>query len=459
MKRLLALALIMSAPMLMAQGVLTYPDVLYFKFNEGAGSSITNSAFPGGSLYSPVWENGTGGIWDTTSPVGSGSAMDFALITRLRTNYPTNLVGSFTIECWIRVNNPSPTGCGLNACPLNRLWGDYTSGMGLFRCYIGFYNEGANFLGGGLPALNSTTNPANNVVTDGNWHHIALVHDAAALTLTSYVDGNLDNQVATVGPGNTVGTANFHLGGQQGTGNPFNGAVDEFRWWGEARSQAQIQAGMNTELSLPIQASFSASLTSGPTPMLVAFNDLSTTTDPAGITSWLWDFGDGSPQSTLQNPCHVYTNPGLYSVSLTVSSGAGSDTSTLTNYINALAQDLVVASCGNGDLYIGAPPAPPVWQDGFLLVSTTISGPRGSGWFFGLYPDFNTWVGITYPAQLGNPLHFLTTANPNIFPNSAFSFPNGSFPTLAGVTLDTVCIYRDAAFNLLSVSSVSRVTF
>ncbi|HMS17410.1 MAG TPA: hypothetical protein PKA37_11260, partial [Planctomycetota bacterium] len=92
MKRLLALSLIMSAPMLMAQGVLTYPDVLYFKFNEGAGSSITNSAFPGGSLYSPVWENGTGGIWDTTSPVGSGSAMDFALITRLRTNYPTNLV-------------------------------------------------------------------------------------------------------------------------------------------------------------------------------------------------------------------------------------------------------------------------------------------------------------------------------------------------------------------------------
>lgn len=37
------------------------------------------------------------------------------------------------------------------------------------------------------------------------------------------------------------------------------------------------------------------------------------------ITSWLWNFGDGST-SVLQNPVHVYSNSGNYNVSLTVSS-------------------------------------------------------------------------------------------------------------------------------------------
>ena len=36
-----------------------------------------------------------------------------------------------------------------------------------------------------------------------------------------------------------------------------------------------------------------------------------------GADSWYWDFGDGST-STLENPIHNYTSPGIYSVSLTV---------------------------------------------------------------------------------------------------------------------------------------------
>jgi gliding motility-associated-like protein len=35
------------------------------------------------------------------------------------------------------------------------------------------------------------------------------------------------------------------------------------------------------------------------------------------ITNWNYNFGDGSPNSTLQNPTHVYTTPGTYNVTLT----------------------------------------------------------------------------------------------------------------------------------------------
>lgn len=82
-------------------------------------------------------------------------------------------------------------------------------------------------------------------------------------------------------------------------------------------------------------ANFTASPTSGPTPLAVTFTDTSTGT-PA---SWSWNFGDGGT-STLRNPTHSYTSTGSYTVTLTVSNTAGTDTETKTNLITAGAQTL-----------------------------------------------------------------------------------------------------------------------
>ncbi|MFA5414691.1 MAG: PKD domain-containing protein, partial [Methanoregula sp.] len=82
-------------------------------------------------------------------------------------------------------------------------------------------------------------------------------------------------------------------------------------------------------ISRPV-ANFAGSPTSSNNPPLtVAFTDLSTNTP----TSWSWSFGDGSASSTLQNPTHTYTSAGTYTVSLTVTNSAGSDTFTRTDYI------------------------------------------------------------------------------------------------------------------------------
>jgi PKD repeat protein len=52
-----------------------------------------------------------------------------------------------------------------------------------------------------------------------------------------------------------------------------------------------------------------------------------TTTSPAcAITSWFWNWGDGST-SMLQNPgSHLYLVKGTYKVTLTVANAAGTDT-------------------------------------------------------------------------------------------------------------------------------------
>ncbi|MDR1634232.1 MAG: VWA domain-containing protein [Bifidobacteriaceae bacterium] len=47
------------------------------------------------------------------------------------------------------------------------------------------------------------------------------------------------------------------------------------------------------------------------------------------ITDWEWDFGDGSAHSHTQDTSHIFANPGLYSVVLTVTDAAG-DTATVT---------------------------------------------------------------------------------------------------------------------------------
>ena len=64
-----------------------------------------------------------------------------------------------------------------------------------------------------------------------------------------------------------------------------------------------------------------ADVNTGAAPLTVHFTDTSGGS-PAG---WQWDFGDGS-YSTLQNPVYTYNTPGRYTVTLTVTDGAQSDT-------------------------------------------------------------------------------------------------------------------------------------
>lgn len=72
-------------------------------------------------------------------------------------------------------------------------------------------------------------------------------------------------------------------------------------------------------------------------PLLVEFTDLSST----DAVSWFWDFGNGST-SSLQNPSHIYTESGSFSVTLIVTNANGC---TDTVY----APDLVNLSGPSGD--------------------------------------------------------------------------------------------------------------
>jgi len=92
-----------------------------------------------------------------------------------------------------------------------------------------------------------------------------------------------------------------------------------------------------TEPGTPV-ANFTANVTAGDAPLAVQFTDAST----GGPTSWSWTFGDGGT-SDQQNPVHVYTAAGVYTVNLTVTNDFGSDSEVKTGYITVTEPDTQVA--------------------------------------------------------------------------------------------------------------------
>lgn len=119
-------------------------------------------------------------------------------------------------------------------------------------------------------------------------------------------------------------------------------------------------------------ASFNAASVAGCAPFTANFNDLST-----AATSWSWTLAGASPaSSTLANPSAVYTTPGSYDVSLTVTNALGTNTLTLENYITVYEVPVVSASPGAGAATVaisgGTAPFDILWSDG--QTTETASG-------------------------------------------------------------------------------------
>lgn len=101
-----------------------------------------------------------------------------------------------------------------------------------------------------------------------------------------------------------------------------------------------------------------------------------------GITGYQWNFGDGSPVSTVQNPSHTYTANGIYNASLTVSDLNGCDstyslTITIATPEISFAPDTTFADCPpllvNFTSFVSSPHTFPSWQWDFGDQSTSVS--------------------------------------------------------------------------------------
>ena len=132
--------------------------------------------------------------------------------------------------------------------------------------------------------------------------------------LTDFGDGNTSTEANTYYTWNITGEYNV-------THTVSNGLSSE-------TSFTTVTVGTPTPPVVAPVASFYGGPQLGAPPLQVFFTDVSTNTP----TGWNWSHGDGT-YSIIQNPTHWYNKSGFYTVSLTASNGAGSNTSTQTNYV------------------------------------------------------------------------------------------------------------------------------
>ncbi len=157
----------------------------------------------------------------------------------------------------------------------------------------------------------------------GTW--MAALNTEFALDLSTYVSDDHDalgelTFTVTSGDGSFSGAVYLHTFSSEGTHRIDFRVQDTRGLFSDSYFDVDVYAS-------PV-AEFSADQQTGTAPHTVQFTDESTGT----VTSWDWDFGDGGT-SSLQDPSYMYSNPGIYVVTLTVTGPGGTDTETKADYI------------------------------------------------------------------------------------------------------------------------------
>ncbi len=203
---------------------------------------------------------------------------------------------------------------------------------------------------GGSPSSSTQQNPTVTYATPGSYSATLTVTNAAGSNsqtqngivnvqtspTSSFTFSNVGLTVIftnTSTPGATNFLWDFGDGNTSTQENPIHTyAVDGYYTVTLSASNAcgSIPASSVIAVFTTPTAGFFATPTSGCAGMTVAFSDQSS----SNTTNWNWSFPGGTPStSTQQNPIVTYASPGTYSVSLTASNPAGSNTFSQPNYI------------------------------------------------------------------------------------------------------------------------------
>ncbi|MBL7732008.1 MAG: PKD domain-containing protein, partial [Chitinophagaceae bacterium] len=172
-------------------------------------------------------------------------------------------------------------------------------------------------------------------------------------------------------------------------------------------------------------AAFSGTPLSGCSPLIVVFQDQST----GSPATWSWDFGNGNT-STIQNPTATYFTPGTYTVTLTVTNAAGSNTLTRSQYVTVYESPTADFTANNTS---GCFPLRVQFTD----ISSPGNGNTNTTWLW----DFGNGTTST----LQNPFVTYTTA--------------GSFTVTLRVTNDKGCSRTITRPNYITVTNGVTAAF
>jgi methionine-rich copper-binding protein CopC len=206
--------------------------VAAYGFNEGSGSTVTDSSGRGnnGTISGATWVNGL-----------SGKALSFNGTSNWVTVADSNsldLTSGMTLEAWVK---PSALN-DFSTVIMKERTGDL-----VYSLYAadGQGNPPSSYMSGTRSVVGLSP------LTLNSWSHLAVTYDDSNLVL--YVNGVL---IATQNlPGGiTTSTGALRIGGNSIWGEFFNGLVDEVRVYSRPLTQAEILADLSTPIGGSVDA-------------------------------------------------------------------------------------------------------------------------------------------------------------------------------------------------------------
>jgi len=192
----------------------------------------------------------------------------------------------------------------------------------------------------------------------------------------------------------------------------FKGRIDDVRIYNRALNQAEVTALCTTCSAPNTDFTYKQDICN---PMTVQFTGLG-----GNLLDPHWDFGDGTPQSTLPNPVHTYANPGNYPVKFIVQNANCKDTITKSIDIKVTDANIVItndtAICLNTSAQLrGQPALSFCWSPAASLTNANTTTPIAT-------PQTNTTYYYTAEIPLTNLVRNGDFSNGNVDFTSQYAY-------------------------------------
>ena len=277
----------------------------------------------------------------------------------------------------------SPGGNGYTSTPGsgNLGGGDYSGAIVLDTNTILDYSSSANqTLSGAISGAGSLSKEGTGTLILSNTN----TYSGATRVSTGILQ---PTQNTSLGPDTSVylsdsgGTLDLAFTGMDSVAELYINGIKQTHGLYDSSKYSKITGSGQLLVGTPLLADFTAAPSTGDAPLDVTFTDTSQSI-LGTLTTWSWDFGDGTSSTDQNPPVHTYALWGTYTVTLTVTDSTLLQVSTTKTIKVSQALNVVVASEGQYEtVVVTVDPANTVTFNTGLADHPDFGGLSGSGTF------------------------------------------------------------------------------
>ena len=305
--------------------------ILRYKFDEGSGTTITDS------VGNHTVTGHSGATWTSSGKSGSALAING---TSGRNFQPSNQgdlhfnprVDSFTVSVWVRT-----TDTGTYKTIFDKNDGTGSS----YRAWTTTVNNIEAYSGGTAKTVSAAGPPA---ITDGNWHLVTLVNFNRSGTWYFRIYYDNGTAFSEMPSGTNANTGLLRVGGLAASGgNSWSGQLDDFRIYNRALSATEVgelYAADATNFAPVVSIAATAPVQAGtPATLDGTVTDDNLPNPPAAVTT-LWEKVSGPGNVTFGNASAIDTTAtadtaGTYVLRLRASDSAAIGSAQVTFTVTA----------------------------------------------------------------------------------------------------------------------------